>query len=90
MNASTLPDRRVLAAEHAYRREVLRDAARPLVLPDVAGSLGRLADAVRRTRAATRPSGAGRARTRRTVADVAAAAALPPRDLPLGHSVVCR
>ena len=89
MNASTLPDRRILTAEHDYRRDVLRDAARPLVLPDVAGALGRLAGAVRRTVAATRPSG-GRRPVRGTVAQVALTAALPPRDLPLEHSVMCR
>jgi hypothetical protein len=85
VNAWTLPDSRLLAAEHAYRRDTLRGATRPL--PDVVGAVARLVGAVRRTLAAVQPSSrpAPAGRTTRT-----AAAALPPRDLPLGHSAMCR
>lgn len=82
MNAWTLPDGRVLAVEHAYRRETLRAATRPL--PDVVGAVGRLVGAVRRTVAAVRRS------ARPAPARRAARATLPSCDLPLGHSAVCR
>lgn len=90
MNTTTLPDDRVLAAETAYRRDALRAAARPLALPDVVGVLGRLADAVRRTRAATRRTALPRTAPRTAPPRTVMPAALSPRDLPLGHSAVCR
>lgn len=75
MNAWSLPDGRVLAAEHAYRRDTLLAATRPL--PDVVGLAGRLVGAVRRTLAAARPTTPVTPRP-------------SARDLPLGHSAVCR
>lgn len=91
----TLADQ-ALATEHAYRAEVLREATRPFAAPDAVGALGRLADAVRRTVAATRRTpttragAAGRTAQARPAGTRRTARALPQPELALGHSPVCR
>lgn len=89
MNAWTLPDGRLLATEHAYRQEALRAATRPL--PDVRAAVGRLVRAARRpATAARRTTVAARRPARRGPAGRDARPTLPPCDVTLGHSAVCR
>ena len=96
MNAWPLPDGRLLAAEHAYRQDVLRGATAPL--PDVVGAVGHLLRTGRRTVTALRrpTTGARRTRvpspraTRLVLTGRSGRSTLPPGDVTLGDSAVCR